>query len=80
MVVAIVILLVVAFFVTMYYYRSKNPRQIETHTTPISGGGSNSVSNPSQASRPSSNPGSIPDGDGHSKGDGNAAMSAGRQG
>ncbi|MBA9078418.1 MULTISPECIES: hypothetical protein [Rufibacter] len=82
MVVAIVILVVIAFFVSMYFYRANNPRPVESgNATRISGGGHNAPVTPGQTSKVSpTNPGSIPDGTGRDKGNGNAAMSSGMQG
>jgi len=80
MIVALVILIVIAFFVTMYFYRSKNPQPLETNTTRVSGGRPQDPPTPGQTSQVSSNPGSVPDGTGHDKGEGNSAMSSGMQG
>jgi hypothetical protein len=81
MIVALVILLVIAFFVSMYYYRSKTASApMESHTTRVSGGEHNAPPIPGQTAHHSANPGSIPDGNGQNRGDGNAAMSSGMQG
>ncbi|MGV3538654.1 MAG: hypothetical protein ACO1OQ_02525 [Rufibacter sp.] len=66
----------------MYFYRKQSPTPVQTGTaTRVSGGASNSPVVPGQTSKVSpQNPGSMPDGTGQDKGNGNAAMSAGMQG
>ncbi|KAA3440576.1 hypothetical protein [Rufibacter hautae] len=77
MFIALCILLIIALFVTVYYIRAnKAGASAEGTTTRLSGGGSNAPATPGQTSRSSFNPGSIPD----SAGNGNAAMSSGKQG
>ncbi|RNI23592.1 hypothetical protein EFB08_18870 [Rufibacter latericius] len=69
--------MIIALFVTVYYVRANKAGAIpEGTTTRISGDRPNPSSVPGQGSRNSFNPGSIPD----SAGNGNSAMSSGKQG
>lgn len=77
MFIALCILLIIALFITVYYVRAnKAGASPEGSTTRISGGGPNDPATPGQTSQSSYNPGSVPD----QAGNGNAAMSSGRQG
>ena len=77
MFIALCILLIIALFITVYYVRAnKAGATPQGNTTRLSGGGPNQPTTPGQTSRSSYNPGSIPD----AAGNGNAAMSSGKQG
>ncbi|ALI99130.1 hypothetical protein DC20_09280 [Rufibacter tibetensis] len=70
--------MIIALFITVYYVRANKAGGSPQHgtTTRISGGGPNDPATPGQTTKSSYNPGSIPD----SAGNGNAAMSSGKQG
>ncbi|GGK83088.1 hypothetical protein ACD591_14300 [Rufibacter glacialis] len=82
MFIALTILLIIALFITVYYVRANKAgaSSPEGTTTRISGGGPDQPATPGQTTKTSFNPGSVPDGSGHDKGQGGAAMSSGMQG
>ena len=83
MFIALVILLIIALFITVYYYKANRTSATGASITTTAGLSGSSTARPVSGEQPSGgsyNPGSVPDGTGQDKGNGNAAMSSGMQG